>query len=278
MFKPILIACSVLLILPNLFKTDINATAYASPAYDHKERFDPALSRLNTIDKLDAYIEENVKAKNITPGSLEYVKEIKNAISYRFYHGFSHQALNENWVAAGAEKLFGYGLSCNVTPQEIIKHPNAACSQQCIVMMEILRRKKIDFRSVGFPHHYAIEVKVNSSWYYFDPNMEPSIPDNERLESNWKCCADNLKKYYDTARFKDLDEKFGIGAIVTLGKINERPAKNARAFQAITGYASKLLWCVPLLILLYRRRITLPKFKAPVIHLLHGGRHPQLSA
>lgn len=250
----LLTLATAVLISLNFIDVDINATAYATPSYDHKEKFDPALSSLNTLDKLDAYITNKITEKNLHAGTVEYVEAIKDAISYRFYHGFSHLSLKDNWVAAISEKVAGYGLSCNVNPDEIMKHSCAACSQQCIIMMEMLRRRNIDYRSVGFPHHYTIEAKLNNKWYYFDPNMEPSIPNAQREESQWKDSADYLKKYYDTTRFKDLDYKFGNHLAVTFGTINEKPGHNAKRFQEATGIFSKFACCLPLVVLLYRSR------------------------
>lgn len=255
----LLTLATVVLFSLNFIRTDINATAYATPPYDHKEKFDPALSNLQTVDQLDAYITKQTTEKGLQPGTVEYVEAIKNVLSERFYHGFSHLSVNQNWIASFSEKIFGYGLSCNVNADEIMKHPYAACSQQCIIMMEMLKRRKIDYRSVGFPHHYTVETKLNNQWYYFDPNMEPNIPNSERIESKWKCCADNLKKYYDSSRFKDLDFKFGNNTIVILGKVNESPGPNAKRFQSASGVLSKIAFCFPLMILLYRRKYAIAK-------------------
>jgi hypothetical protein len=256
LIKPILIALTVALLLPNFFDVDINERL----PYDHKEKFDPALSRLNSIDKLEQYIDSMASANHLAPNTLDYAINIADAIKYRFYHGFSHFTLKENWIAAVSEKVFGYGLSCTVKTQDIMKHEYAACSQQALVMMEILRRKHIDYRNVGFPHHFALEAQVDGKWYYFDPNMEPNISKEERLEENWKCCADNLKKFYDTSRFKDLDWKFGKNLKVTQGKINQTYGANAKIFQSSTSFLSKIMWCFPLLLLFYRSRRTYPAY------------------
>jgi len=250
--KPILIAISAILLSLNFINTDVNERL----AYDHKEQFNPRLSYLNSIDKLEAYIDNEEASSHIAPNTVAYVTTISNAISNRFYHGFSHFSIGENWIAAFSEKAIGYGLASKVRPDDIMKHPYAACSQQAMVMMAILKRKNISYRSVGFPHHFALEVLVNDNWYYFDPNMEPNMKNEDRLEANWKCCADNLKKFYDTSRFKDLDWKFGKNMIVTTGKINDVPAGNAKLFQSATGFASRMLWCFPLLFVLYRSRRT----------------------
>ena len=108
---------------------------------------------------------------------------------------------------------------------------------------------------MGFPHHYATELKFDNNWYFFDPNMEPNIPDSARLESKWNCCVDSLKKYYDTARFKDLDWKFGNGKVIH-GNTNAPAAPNAALFHTTTNYLSKTLWLFPLVIVFYRRKKT----------------------
>lgn len=250
LIKPILIALTVVLLIPNFVDVDINEKL----AYDHKEKFDPSLSRINTIDKLEQYIDSTATAKQLAPHSLDYAIAICDAINYRFYHGFSHFSLSENWIAALSERVVGFGLSAKVKPNDIMQHDYAACSQQSMVMMEILKRNHFNYRKVGFPHHFALEVQVDNKWYYFDPNMEPNISKEERLEENWKCCADNLKKYYDTTRFKDLDWKFGKNLKVTQDKVNQSYAGNARLFQSTTALLSRIMWCFPLLLLFYRSR------------------------
>jgi hypothetical protein len=254
MNKLLLIAFTLLLLTPNFFNEDLNRDAYYTPPYDNKEKYDPALGYINTLDKLNNYIDGIAKKSNITPGSLEYAIVVEDAIEKRFYHGFSHLTTRENWMAAVAEKAGIFGVSCKVIPEAIMQNGNAACSQQSMVMMEILNRKKMPWRKVGFDHHYALEVQVNNNWYYFDPNMEPDMSEAERLESNWKGSADNLKKYYDTKRFTDLDYKFGINKQVTIGAINEKQASNAKFFQSATGILSKTAWLLPLLLLAFSRR------------------------
>ena len=250
MKKPLLILLSALLLIPNFFNKDINEVL----AYDHREQYDPSLNYINSVDKLEQHIDSTIAADHVRPGTVDYVVHIAAAVRYRFYHGFSHFTLRENWIAAVAEKLIGYGLASKVKTEDIMQHPYAACSQQAMVMMEILRRKHLDYRSVGFPHHFALEVNIGGNWYYFDPNMEPNIGNEQRLESYWGAKADNLKQYYDTVRFKDLDWKFGKNLEVTHGSVNQRYAQNAKLFQSVTGVASKILWIFPLLLLFYKRR------------------------
>ena len=117
-----------------------------------------------------------------------------------------------------------------------------------------MKNKNISYRSVGFPHHYASELLIQGKWYYFDPNMEPSMSDSQRLETNWKGYADSLKKYYDRTHFADLDWKFGNNLRVVQGQVNAKVATNARIFQTITHYLSRTLWLVPLILVFAKKK------------------------
>ena len=241
-----------MLLALNFIDKDINKIE----PYDQKEEFDPGLNYLNSIDKLEHHIDSSILGGKIQPQTVEYVVAITQVIRYRFYHGFSHFTLKENWIAALGERVIGYGLASKVIPEDIMHHPYAACSQQAMVMMEILRRKNISYRSVGFPHHFALEAQICGQWYYFDPNMEPRINNDERKETYWGSKADNLKQFYDTSRFKDLDWEFGKNLLVTHDSVNHKYAGNIKMFQAFTGILSKILWVFPLLLLFYKRKKT----------------------
>lgn len=244
-FLLIFISCGLL--LPNFFHIQLEKT----PVYDHKEEFNPNLAYLNSIQKLTTAADSIAVQKNVSQNSLQYAIIVTNLVRNRFYHGFSKYPLTTNWIAAGSDYLFGYGLAAIVAPDDILKYSHAGCSQQSIVLMEVMKRKNISSRIVGFPHHFATELCFNNSWYFFDPNMEPHIKDSDRLESKWNCCADSLKKYYDTSRYKNLDWVFGNSSPL-FGKVNAAPAPNAAVFQSTTNYLSKIMWLFPLIIIFYR--------------------------
>lgn len=248
--KLVLIALSALFLLPNFFDKHLED----APVYDHQELFNPDLAYINSTEKLIAVADSIARQDNIPQHSFCYAIMVSGILRNRFYHGFSRYPLNQNWIAAVSEHCFGYGLASIVAPDDILKYSFGGCSQQSIVLMEVMRRKNISYRSVGFPHHFATELKFNNNWYFFDPNMEPKMSDNDRLESKWNCCADSLKKYYDTTRFKDLDWKFGNNLNVTFGKVNAVNAPNVSLFHTATKYLSKTLWLFPLVIVLYRRK------------------------
>jgi hypothetical protein len=267
MAKILLPALALLLFLPNL----LDLETYSLPAYDQKEQFNPQLAYINSIDMLEAHTDSLAVQQNICINSYEYAELLEAVLKDRFYHGFSKFSLKENWIAALSGKWLEEGLACKVQPNDIMQDNNAACSQQSIVMMAVLRRKNIPYRKVGFPHHYAMEVSIGNNWYFMDADMEPVIKKTERMERSWNHQNDLLKKYYSVNRFNDLDYKFGSGLTATNGPVAEVPASNARIFHSVTFVLSKLLWCFPLLLLLFNPAISF----APSHSLITKRRNPQ---
>lgn len=248
MTKALLVALTILFFIPNL----LNITIYPESRYDNKEEYDMSLSDLHSVSRLDGYIDSLLVSKKIKNTTYECVKEISDVIRKRFYHGYSHFALNENWIAAVGGKLIDSGMACKVEPDNILSHANAACSQQAIVMMALLRKKGFSYRHIGFPHHYALEVLIKDTWYFFDPNMEPNMSKEQRSSKEWRYQSDCLKQYYVKQQAGMMNYAFGDGLTAQRGIINEIPAPNARIFQATTGILSKTLWCFPLFLLLIR--------------------------
>ena len=266
----LLAALAVLLFLPNLYNKEISPVL----SYNHKEKFDPSLSGINSVGLLEEFTDSIAASKQITAGSYEYAELLESIIEQRFYHGFSHFTPAENWIAAFAGKFIKEDYACKVQPEKIIQHANAACSQQALVMMQVLRDKKLNYRSLGFPHHYAMEVLINKEWYFFDANMEPGITKEQRMLSSWKHRNDNLKQYYNAGIFTNLDYQFGSNLTATIGTINEVPAQKAKAFHTVTGILSKIAWLFPLMFIFYRSRL---KAKLPFMFFTGRKRKPSLS-
>lgn len=123
----------------------------------------------------------DIHFKDQSKNTLTYFNYVAEIVRKRFYHGYSHYTASDNIFAWLSGTLVWNHLSAIVIPDDIMKHPMAACSQQAIVMMEIFKRKGIDFRKVGFPGHYTVEGKINGKWQYFDTNLEPNF--NNKRES-----------------------------------------------------------------------------------------------
>jgi hypothetical protein len=246
-FFLITIAVVGLIVLPNFFGYPPASASRKTQEKIHlTEAFEPWLSkRITTMDELMNYIDVNYKGEKNTPEFLNYISTV---ISSLFYHGYSYYSLSDNWVAALFGKLFWKDLSAIVIPDDILKHPNAACSQQSIVLMECVKRYGMDYRQIFFDHHFAVEVRVGNKWHYIDVNKEVSIP-NKSLE-------DLLEEGSLFSLYKNKLPLLQVKQILgkpRYGTVNSSNAPRAELFQLITGRVSQnlfsLLFCLELWLL-----------------------------
>jgi hypothetical protein len=220
--------------------------------YNHIEAYDPLLSRLNSLKKLEQYCDSLYAEKVFAGGSVEfertYTDVVSSAVRNRFYHGYSYYGAGSNYIAALLSKVTMPGLSALVIPDEILKYPYAACSQQSIVMMEVLKYKglstrKISFEGKRFGGHFAFEVFYDGTWHFYDPNMEP---DKTILDNNGRPGIDFLvrnpgiltKAYAHYPALKILD----IFPNYSYGPVNKFPAPKALIFQKITLFLTYTIW------------------------------------
>ncbi len=241
-----LIVLAIVLLLPNFF----TASLFSESTYNQRETYDPHLAYINSLEKLQSHLDSAAGSKQLAANSYEYVNELEAILRKRFYHGYAHFKLRQNWIASITGKLIDSGMACKVHPAKILQQNNAACSQQVAVMMAILKANGYTYRSLGFPHHYALEVKVAGQWYFFDPSMEPVITREQRSEGYWQYHTDSLKQYYPQYSSAIVEYIFGSGLTAVKGNVNAIPAPNARKYQTTTGILSKIGWCCPLLLLL----------------------------
>lgn len=246
--KFILISLSILLLLPNFFTIPLEK----EPDYNKTEFFNPSLSAINSVEKLENYA-DSISQKKYARNSLQYAIVISDILQDKFYHGFSNYSTKQNWIAAVTQYFFGHDVANPVNPEDILKYPFAGCSQQAIVLIEVMKRNHVAYRSIGFPHHYATELNFNNSWYFFDTNMEPHLGEEDRNVKNWKHAADSLKKFYQQSG-DHLDWGFGKSLMVKVGEVNAKPAPRAALFQTTTKYLSRFLWIFPLLFVLKPRK------------------------
>src|SRR5438132_10104512 len=71
--KVLLIFISFLFLIPNFFDVSLEKI----PQYDHKEKFDPSLSYINSTDKLIHVADSIAVRNNIQQGSLRYAITIQ---------------------------------------------------------------------------------------------------------------------------------------------------------------------------------------------------------
>lgn len=217
------------------------------------EKFDASLLKLNSLQKLETYVDSIAEVKKIPQGSLGYAILAKNVISDRFYHKYATQNLDENWIASVAQKTTGLFLSSKITADDILTRPYGYCGQQNMVLFELLEDKGLNCRVVFWPKHFAIQSYIDGKWTYFDSNLEPVIADEQRVNEKWLHSPDSLAIAYNKDS-KWVSTTFGNPVKIKYGKIDEKPGAHALIFQRITKPLSKIAFIFPLLWFVYLNR------------------------
>ncbi len=241
---------SFLFLILNFVDYNINED---KSTFSKNERFDSSLIRLNTLAKLENYIDSLANIEKIQIGTIEYTYVAKEVISLRFFHKYATQRLNENWIASVSQNVTGKYLSSKITADDILTRAYGYCGQQNAVFMELLQKKNIDCRAVYFKAHFALQAKINNRWTYFDPNQEPNISLSQRIDEKWLTSYDSLFLAYKMER-SAMENAFGNPVSIKFGAINEIQGQNAQIFQSITKWLSKIAFLFPLLLYFYLNR------------------------
>jgi hypothetical protein len=191
------------------------------------EEFDTSyFAKFQSIN--DIILASDFHFKDQSKNNLAYFDYVAEIVRKRFYHGYSHYSASENIFAWLSGTIFWNHLSAIVIPDDIMKHPMAACSQQAIVMMEIFKRKGIDFRKVGFPNHYTVEGKIGGHWQYFDTNLEPDFK-NKRESLQLLLTSNRFDSVYRIPEKSIADFNEAVSN-PKYGKVNAEPAPVAILF------------------------------------------------
>jgi hypothetical protein len=192
---------------------------------DLKEEYDPSIFK--KYQKVDDVIEDANKKFGENNLSVEYFNHIASLIRKRFYHGYSYYSFKDNFLAYSAGLVWNH-LSAVVIPDDILKYPMAACSQQAIVMMAIFKKRSIQYRKVHFSNHYTLEAFIDGKWKFFDTNKEPDIMDQreslEEMIADARFETAYLKRDVSPETIADWKINFSYGAI------DEDPAPQAKLF------------------------------------------------
>ncbi|HEY6502866.1 MAG TPA: hypothetical protein VIZ28_02715 [Chitinophagaceae bacterium] len=239
---------------------------YEIPIYNGREDFDPSLSRLTSVSDLEAYCDSIFKEKSSSDKSFTFQEHYpglaSSVVRKKFFHGYSSYGFSDNYMALMLEPLITRKwISAIVIPDDIMKHPYAACSQQSIVMMELMKRKGFTTRRVGFNGgkkfggHFSFEVYYANGWHFFDPNQEPDrniLPEYNRPSIEYLAKNEAILvaayKHWDPAK---------VHAVLTnysYGKPNRFEAPNALIYQKVTKFLSYSLWLFLLTAFLVVRR------------------------
>jgi hypothetical protein len=235
------------------------------PVYDGKEEFDPSLSRLTTINDLEQYCDSVFEAAALTNSSFnfenQYPQIASSAVRKKFYHGYSSYGYSHNFMALMLDPLTNKWLSAIVIPDDIMRYPFAACSQQSIVTMELLKRKGFKTRKVGFDGgeqvggHFCFEAFYDNSWHFFDTDQEPNAellsvynrPSIEFLINN-KHILNAAYSHWKPERLHAMFTNYFYG------KVDQFEAPNALIYQQVTKFLSYTAWVFFLIAFVVVRR------------------------
>ncbi len=263
---------------------NLGRPGYNAPVYNHVEEYDPSLQRLDNITKLAVYCDSVYADRTYTNNNIEFETEYPQVatevIRKRFYHGYSLYGFGNNHVAMFASKASIGGLSAIVIPNDILKYPYAACSQQSIVLMKVLNQKGFKTRKVGFMGklggHFCFEVFYNGAWHFVDPNMEPDLavlnvynrPGIAFLAARPDILLQAYKQY-PKEKILDLFSNYSYG------NVNAPAAPNAYLFQQVTKLLSYTIWTffLVLFILVRKKYLSLSRQTNVRNHRVH---FPQL--
>lgn len=214
-----------------------------------REEYDSSLFyRLQSIDDIISYADSVYR--NEQRQSLEYSEILASTLRKRFYHiGYSYYTREDNWIAWLAGKLIWSHLHAIVLPDDILKHPGAACSQQAIVLKECFKRAGINYREVNLQGHFVLEGKVEGKWLLFDTNLEPRFPRGRKSLDALLRSGELVPAYSHALTPEQVNEVF---AHPVYGAPNAPIAPNATLFQRTTGILSLALpILLPLGLLVY---------------------------
>jgi hypothetical protein len=227
------------------------------------EEYDP--SYFFKFQSVDAIIDSaNAQLMPGERNTLAYYDYVAEIVRKRFYHGYSYYTITDNPLASLAGKYWS-NLSAIVIPDDIMKHPMAACSQQSMVLMEIFKRNGTDYRKVTFDHHFTVEANIEGQWRYFDTDIEPKF-DKDRKSLAQLLATKEFDSVYSYAETNIAEFRKSLGT-ARFGRVNERPAWRAAFFHRLGLFfiSNYFLLCALALMVFTSVRLSLKHvFKKPI--------------
>jgi hypothetical protein len=209
--------------VPDLQKFGYEWEEYDSSLFEHFQSIDDIVSYADSI--------LGIKSRQ----TRMYSELLAATIRKRFYHGYSYYATTDNWLAWLAGKFLWDHLHAIVLPEDIMKHPMAACSQQAIVLKECFRKVGIPYRQVGLVGHFLLEGRVEGDWLLFDTNMEPHFARGRKSLADLMQTNEIYLAYAERLSPERMQRMF---AHPVYGQLNNPIAPNATIFQYGTKFLS----------------------------------------
>jgi hypothetical protein len=245
--KSTLLSLFLITLFITFYSKFIFTSAPILPPTNLTETFDPALSRINSIETFELEIANRLN--NDYADTSKLVNCIDNIIRERFYHTYSEYTPKQNWISYVLGKTIMWGFLCPIEEEDILQFPFASCSQQSILFQKMLSIYGIKYCSVKFNTndtsiggHFALQAYYQNSWHYFDPNKE-SVKKQGDPSIETQIQNGEIYAIYDSIVSKEwLNKK--VEANLIKSEKNEIEGNNMRLFHKITRFLSSWLWLV----------------------------------
>jgi hypothetical protein len=208
------------------------------------EEFNPALRHLTSVDQAMRWLDSTAASGKIMVSSRAYADLVDDLVRQRFFHGYSHYSLSNDYISHLLGRILWSDLSAIVEPDHILQYDYAACSQQSIVFMALLRSKGYRTQKIGLNGHFCTGVYYDGSWHYYDSNKEPKFGKETPLPSTLELTTDKSRLY---AAYSGILSSTEIDAMFGKIEINESealPGHRVRAFHRLTGFLSGSGWAI----------------------------------
>ncbi|NJL12050.1 MAG: hypothetical protein HC913_02935 [Microscillaceae bacterium] len=224
-----------------------------------EEEYDIAYQSFNHPDTLIKHVVALYPDSSQNPARVQALDQL---LRQRYYHAVAVYGWRDDWLAWMLGTLFWINFKAIVIPEELLDQEVrfAMCSQQALVLMHLLQKLQIPYRSVGLNGHFVTEVFYAGKWHYHDPNYEVRFsPDS--LPPSAKEMMENQalrERAYAHCLTKAEIAQIFLAQFLDYGRVNELPAARARLLHQITHFLSAYAWllclCGGVLIGLWKSR------------------------
>jgi len=227
----------------SLFQWLSPRSADAVPA-SASEKYDAGLAYLTSIDHATRWLDSTAAVRGIKPSSRDYVDLADSLIRLRFVHGYSHYRPSDDYLSYLLGRLVWSDLSAIVEPDDILKFNRAACSQQAIVFMAILRQKGYRTRKVSLQGHFCTGVFYQGQWHFYDSNKEPKFSKARPVPSSLELAANKTLAYQAYSGILTKSQVDAMFSQVTLEESAALPGHRVRVLHRITHFLSHYGWAI----------------------------------
>ena len=209
--KKLVLALSFTLSIPCIFfssKSEIKNNSFNKKIYinSYKHIRHVPDNSLNSIKSYSDEIKKRLTSQelNYQRASDSYIKKIEEVVSDNFIHHDLLYRSQDHWLGyllakTGLPKI--KNILFVLKPEHIALAKHAMCSQQAILVQEILKHDGHNYASIGFYSptfgHFATAAFIEGKSYYLDTNMSPGhINDGEIIPKLLTKNSSEVKRLY----------------------------------------------------------------------------------